>query len=203
MVNWFGLLLKNIIILIIFPLTFQCMTLPPSVSLGEPIIQKKELGIAVLDKVKVLNVVEDYRKDTEDGLTINLRSHLKQGKYFENVYLFNEEIPKNTEFERLQFEFTSYSHKRRIYEGYFPFAFLTLTLYIWFGGTIGIDSMEYDCRLIVRDMKDQVVYEVQKKETSEKSVNFYSTEYMLPKSEELRTKLISDIMEHYKKRRVK
>ncbi|WP_244944096.1 hypothetical protein [Leptospira meyeri] len=114
--------------------------------------------------------------------------------------IFNEEIPKNTEFERLQFEFTSYSHKRRIYEGYFPFAFLTLTLYIWFGGTIGIDSMEYDCRLIVRDMKDQVVYEVQKKETSEKSVNFYSTEYMLPKSEELRTKLISDIMEHYKKR---
>ncbi|MGE8720791.1 transposase [Leptospira terpstrae] len=157
--------------------------------------------MAVLDKVKVLNVDEDFRKDTEDGLTLSLQSYLKQGKYFENIYLFNEEIPNKVEFERLQFEFTSYSHKRRIYEWYFPFSMLTLTFYIWFGGTIGIDTMNYDCRLVVRDMKNQVVYEIQKNEITEKSVNFYSSEYMLPKSEEIRTKLISEIMEHYKKRR--
>ncbi|WP_232225712.1 transposase [Leptospira terpstrae] len=191
---------KIIFVLLCF-VSLQCITLPPSISLGEPKIQTKDLGVAVLDKVKVLNVDEDYRKDTEDGLTLSLQSYLKQGKYFENIYLFNEEIPSKVEFERLQFEFTSYSHKRRIYEWYFPFSMLTLTFYIWFGGTIGIDTMNYDCRLVVRDMKNQVVYEIQKNEITEKSVNFYSSEYMLPKSEEIRTKLISEIMEHYKKRR--
>ena len=82
-------------------------------------------------------VVADPRLSAPDvikeSLTINLADLVSRAGYFREVIVVPEKI---TQGYHLRLRFERYNVTRRVHPAYFPAAFATLTLYLWFGGPI-------------------------------------------------------------------
>jgi hypothetical protein len=192
----------NLKIILLYCLTMiGCVSLPPTSNLQEPKAQSPIAQTVVVERTTVPELSDTYKKATEDNLTMNLKNFLVKGNYFDKTYLFTEKDAELKNYQSFQFHFSKYSHERTPYAWYFPLAFITLTFYIWFGGTIVIDETHYICTLGVRDEKNKIVYQIQKEQKGEKDINFYSSESYFPSGAETRTKLVMELMEEYKKQR--
>ncbi len=178
-----------------------CVSLPPTSNLLEPKIQSPISETVVVERTTIPVLSERYKKATEDNLTMNLKEFLVKGNYFDKVFLFTEKDSDLKSYQSFQFHFSKFSHERRPDPWYFPLAFITLTFYIWFGGTVTIDEAHYNCILIVKDDRNKIVYQIQKEKKEEKDINIYSNERIFPSAAETKTKLIEEILEEYKKQR--
>jgi hypothetical protein len=78
---------------------------------------------------------------------------------------------------------------------YFPAAFLTLTLYIWFGGPIMYDELDLAGALQIKTADGRVVGESQAKYRKSGRKNLYSEGYLNPSSEKERTDLIKKLLD--------
>lgn len=195
--------MKNKLILIILytQTMIGCVSLPPTSNLLDPKQQSPIQQTVIIERTTVPDLSEGYKKATEDNLTMNLKDFLVKGNYFDKAILFTEKDADLKNYQSFQFHFSKYEHERTMYPWYFPLAFITLTFYIWFGGTITIDKTYYDCILTVKDDKNKIVFQIQKEQKGEKEMNHYSDDKFFPSGAEARTKLITEILEEYRKQR--
>jgi hypothetical protein len=187
--------------LICFLLLFaNCLSMPSTSNLPSPTVQKNSLKEEILlEKINVLdseNIFGD-KSAIEENLTLNLKNYLERGKYFEKVVLFTEK-DSYLENKSFQFYFDTYAIKRKPYKWYFPLAIITLTMYIWFGGTITIDEVQMSGGLEVKDSKNNKVFITKKEIFEEREINLYSSEVSSPNSTSARGKFFFEILEEYK-----
>lgn len=97
-------------------------------------------------------IQDDKIPDTDSisqTLTGNLLAYLEQRELFADVI----PGPGNMRSDDLafRFQYRRYQSGRHVHPAYFPLAFATATLYIWFGGPVWTDHVDIDGRLIVED----------------------------------------------------
>ena len=171
-----------------------CVTIPPGTGLsrGNPVtdtIKKK----AWLSKVIMHDPSINYPNTVEESFTLNLLEYLGERKYFQNVSLLPGKLEK--EDFVLYLEFDHFQQRRAPHPAYFPAAILTLTLYIWFGGPIYVDSSDFSGRIKIEDFDGNQISEAEAKLKVENNVSIWSSNYILPSSGiELRTQIINDLM---------
>jgi len=108
----------------------------------------------------------------EDSLTLHLADYLRGRKMFERVMILpGQPGPQDMV---LHLRFTRYDQESGISPWYFPAAFLTLTIYIWAGGTVGIHHSTYAATLTVDDGAGHRQAEVSLEEATSRSISIYS-----------------------------
>lgn len=112
---------------------------------------------------------------------------LYEREVLQRCFLFTEKKRIKDSFRSFQFHFTKYSHERKLYPLYFPLAMITLTMYIWFGGTVTVDEAHYACTLKVTDSDEKILYRLEGQVSGKKEINIYSDERVLPSSAEIIT----------------
>ncbi|HMV42571.1 MAG TPA: hypothetical protein PK079_20585 [Leptospiraceae bacterium] len=188
-------LLKEI--LLIHFLLIGCISLPPSATLLDPVKQQNTIPEkVVIEKTNIPELSDRYRKATEDNLTMNWKDFLVKGNYFEKSILFTDKPEDWTNYKNIQLHFSKFSQERTIDPWYFPLALVTLTIYIWIGGGVSIDTGIYNASLLVKDEKGKVIYQVSKEKMEERSINIYNR-YSMTSFAEVKTKLITELLEDY------
>ncbi len=105
-------------------------------------------------------------------LTLSLIDYLRDSQQFSAVRMPQQALAADDQV--LNFSFDTYNIRRRPYGGYFPFALLTLTGYIWFGGTIHIDESNVAGQLQVHDAQGQLLHSYQTRQYGERSISLYN-----------------------------
>jgi len=107
-----------------------------------------------------------------DSLTLHLADYLRGRKMFERVMILpGQPAPQDTV---LHLRFTRYDQESGISPWYFPAAVLTLTVYIWVGGTVGIHHTNYAATLTVDDGAGHRQAEVSLEEATSRHLSVYS-----------------------------
>ena len=170
-----------------------CVTLPRGTGLykATPISNSIDKKVWLL-KVVILDPSVDKKSSIEDSLTSNILEYLQEGRYFKEVNLLPGKVDEKDLV--LRFQFDRYQQKRAVHPAYFPTAFLTATLYIWFGGPIFIDSSSLSGKLTVEDSHSTLITGVSSQVNEEHNVSFWSPEYALPSGIEARTSIIKELL---------
>lgn len=126
-------------------------------------------------------------------LTLSLINYLRDSQQFSAVRLPHQSLSKDDQVLSLSFD--TFNVHRRPYGGYFPFALLTLTGYIWFGGTTHIDESNVAGQLQVHDAQGKLLHSYQTRQYGERSISLYSLGPVdgLPE----RQSALSDLLDQY------
>jgi len=171
-----------------------CLSVPRGSGLGKPSGLRRPVDrMAWIDHVKISDFSVDEKNVVENSLTINLLEYTREGNYFRAVNLLPGELGDDSVV--LHFEFQSYEQKRSVHPAYFPLALLTLTLYIWFGGPIGVDSTRFFATLLVEDREGRTLAEARAEKSERHNVSFWSPDYALPSGIEGRTATVKDLLD--------
>ncbi|MGH8352434.1 MAG: hypothetical protein ACRERY_02715 [Pseudomonas sp.] len=111
-------------------------------------------------------------KTESEGLTLSLLDYLRAKRLFSAVHAPSQPVGRDDHV--LNFSFDNFNVHRRPYGGYLPFSLLTLTGYIWFGGTTHIDESNVSGQLQVHDSQGQLVHSYQTRQYGERSISLYS-----------------------------
>lgn len=95
--------------------------------------QKRTLYIR---NIEITNEQGNLKKIQEDTLKSNIRILLENSKLYDSVLYYNDHHLINNSVT-LDFKFKEYENTLSVDPYYFPLSIATLSLYIWFGGTIG------------------------------------------------------------------
>ncbi|MGA4633700.1 hypothetical protein ACPA5B_07430 [Pseudomonas solani] len=127
------------------------------------------------------------------GMTLSLGNYLKASNRFSNVRMPGQTLAADDQV--LSFSFDTYNVHRRPYGGYFPFALVTLTGYIWFGGTSHIDESNVSGRLQVSDAQGKLLHSYQTRQYGERSISLYSMGPVNGSPE--RQSAVADLLDQY------
>jgi hypothetical protein len=85
--------------------------------------------------------------------------------------------------------------ERRPHPAYFPAAILTLTLYIWFGGPVYVDTTRVDGELIVRDSTRAELQRFSGSASSRRNVSFAEGPWAAGAAD--RTRAVKEMVDGY------
>lgn len=128
-----------------------------------------------------------------DAFLINVRDYIDESAYFHNVKLTPGRI--QPEDYILRFTLDEFHQKRRMHPAYVPCAILTLTLYIWFGGPIVIDEVNFDGTLEVSRGDGTFVTKVHDSFREKDSKSLYSEGYVSADIIEERTRFMRSLLD--------
>lgn len=168
-----------------------CATMPPEAKLDEAPLSSNTIDKKVwLAKVEIVDPSLDnktfkqytasidqaptvYDKSaTENTLTVNILKYLQEGRYFKEANFLSGNVGENDLV--LRFKFDRYQLRRVVHPLYFPGALLTATLYIWVGGPIATEKINFSGKLIVEDFRGSQIAEVSSEVNNKRSVSLYS-----------------------------
>ena len=153
-----------------------CVTVPQGTdfSTPEPIGSAVAQGVA-LQPVTVTDktfVRWNADKIESKGLTLSLIDYLRARQLFHSIHVPAQPVAADDQV--LSFSFDTFNIHRRPYGGYLPFSLLTLTGYIWLGGTTHIDESNVSGQLQVHDSQGQLLHSYQTRQFGERSISLYS-----------------------------
>lgn len=171
-----------------------CTTIPPGTSLGKPKLADHVLAKkAWLAKVEILDPsLTDKKEIVESSLTVAVQEFVREGKFFSDISLLPGRI--GSEDVLLNLQFHRYTQKRSPHPAYFPAAILTLTLYIWFGGPIFVDTSDLYGTATIRNPSGEILAKATSETREEHNVSFWSMEYVFPSGLEARTASVGDLL---------
>ncbi|MDV3437972.1 hypothetical protein R0G64_00845 [Pseudomonas otitidis] len=153
-----------------------CVTVPQGTDFPTPdktaTTSQQSVALASVEVTDKTFVNWNAGKPQSTGMTLSLGNYLKASNRFSNVRMPGQAVAADDQV--LSFSFDTYNVHRRPYGGYFPFAIVTLTGYIWFGGTTHIDESNVSGRLQVSDAQGKLLYSYQTRQHAEHSVSLYS-----------------------------
>lgn len=153
-----------------------CVTVPQGTDFSNPTSQSTPSAQSISVEPVVVSdrtFVKWNAGDTHsDGLTLSIVDYLRASHRFAAVHM----PPQATAAQDhvLRFSFDKFNVHRRPYGGYFPFALITLTGYIWAGGTTHIDESSVSGQLQVHDSQGQLMHSYQTQQYGERSISLYS-----------------------------
>lgn len=153
-----------------------CATVPQGTDFPAP--ERASITLPQVVAVKPATVTDktfvswNANQTESQPLTLSLIEYLRDGQQFSAIRLPQQTLAADDQV--LNFSFDTYNVRRRPYGGYFPFALLTLTGYIWFGGTTHIDESNVAGQLQVHDAQGQLLYSYQTRQYGERSISLYS-----------------------------
>lgn len=124
-------------------------------------------------------VVIDYLPSAEladalqDSWTLHLAEYLRSRRLFEQARLLPGS-PAATD-TIIHIRFTRYEQEYHIAPGYFPWAILTATFYIWFGGTIMVEQAQYRATMTVEHGDGIREAEVSIEDSKKMNISIYNT----------------------------
>ena len=127
---------------------------------------------AWLEKVTISDPNIQENKDNEDNLTKDLFIYLEDARFFSKIRKFPGDVKPGDLI--LHFDFNKYYNKRIIHPAYIPGALITLTLYIWFGGPVTIDTVDYSATLTIKDSHGSVISQSSSQMHEDYNVSLYS-----------------------------
>lgn len=128
-----------------------CVTMPAGTQLRPPEPARQTVhATAWIAPVEVADPESPGQADaTRDALTGTLTDFIQAAGYFSTAKSFPG-APRPDDFV-LRFSFDRYVQSRRPHPLYFPGAFLTATLYIWFGGPIVNETIDLSGTLVITE----------------------------------------------------
>ena len=148
---------------------------------------------AWLSPVRISDPSAKGAAENQRQLTLAIEHYVGDAGFFSRANLLPGE-PADDEVV-LAFDFDRYQVERRIHPAYFPGALLTLTLYIWFGGPIYRDAIDYSASLSISDVSRKELLRYSGRVDDESNVSLFSPHYVLPSSAEVRTRLVRSLLE--------
>ncbi len=112
------------------------------------------------------------REIMEVTFKTNLKVELEKGDFFQSVDYYHEPLDKETLI--MDLKFNKYYEENSVHPLYFPGAFLTFTLYIWFGGPIRQNQVDNEVIISIYNQKGQLVSQTSKALKYIENENFYS-----------------------------
>jgi len=192
--RWNMLRVFCLVVLFFFSTTITgCITVPVGTGLSRanPVSNGTDRKVW-LSKVDILDVFVRDKNVVEESLTVSVFEYIKEGMYFKDVNLLPGKV--GDEDFILHFQFDSYQQKRSLHPAYFPAAFFTLTLYIWFGGPIVNDSSYLSGILEVEDSRGSRITKVDHSVSERHGVSLWSSEYALPSGIKARTLIVKELL---------
>lgn len=175
----------------------SCITIPVQVSLNDPPGQKQPLPLTIfIERVSLPSGINSVQTK-EDNLTLALIEYTRKANYFQRVSYISYKEPSDKNYKIINISCSSFEEMRKPHPAYFPLAILTVTIYIWAGGSIARDSANYDCDLTVKNPNNKVLFRNVKKLLNTRDVNLYSKYYIFPSGIEDRTEVLSSLIDSY------
>ncbi len=126
-------------------------------------------------KIRLRNI-EYPQTDTKEIMEVTFKANLKRtlvkNGFFRDVDYYQEPLDKEAFI--LDIKFLKNYEDISIHPLYFPGSILTLTLYIWLGGPIGINKVEDEVSVSVFNPKGVLVSQVSKSLNYKENENIYS-----------------------------
>ncbi|MGH0029690.1 MAG: hypothetical protein ACQGVC_07860 [Myxococcota bacterium] len=169
-----------------------CASLPPGVGLGKGTPAPERVDARVwVDLIEIDD--ERATRQTSEALTLQLSRYIEERRYFRDVRV----APGNAKPEDLvlSIELDRYFAQRSVHPAYFPGAFLTLTLWIWFGGPIFTDSAEFTGVAEIRSPSGELLASGKAELSDRHSVSFWSPNYAIPSATEERTSFFRELLD--------
>ena len=184
---------KLLVILILAATSVGCVAMPQASTLapGHP-APARSGHEAVIERVVVADPSLSAPDVIEESLTINVAQLVSQAGYFKQVKVVPEQT---TDGYRVRLRFDHYQVTRRIHPAYFPVAFATVTLYIWFGGPIFRDQVDLKADLRIQTADGQTLATASDALTYFENIGFYSSKYGFRDGSEERTTLIQSLID--------
>ena len=179
------------VLLIIFILaTSGCVNLPPSSDLksGEHAVNILPKMIWI-DEVKVTDADVKNQKVIEQSLRGNITTYIQDVGYFKEANALPGIIGKNDLV--LDFQFDHFIQERHLHPLGLPASFLTLGLYLVFGGPVAVDESNLSGLLIVKDSNTQTLTKVTAEIQEDHNVSMYNS---IPTGLEARTSLVNELL---------
>lgn len=163
-------------VLLCLSLLGGCVTVPQGTDFSAPerasVTSTQSVAVKPVTVTDKTFVTWNSNQTESQPLTLSLIEYLRDSQQFSEVRLPHQ--PVGTDDQVLSFSFDTFNVHRRPYGGYFPFALLTLTGYIWFGGTIHIDESNVAGQLQVHDAQGQLLHSYQTRQYGERSISLYN-----------------------------
>lgn len=174
-----------------------CVTVPQGTDFANPTSQSTPSAQSIsVDPVVVSDrtFVKWNAGDTHfSGLTLSIVDYLRASHRFAAVHMPPQAIAAQDHV--LRFSFDKFNVYRRPYGGYFPFALITLTGYIWAGGTVHIDESSVSGQLDVHDAQGQLLHSYRTQQYGEESISFYKAGRVTGQRE--RKAALEDLLDQY------
>lgn len=153
-----------------------CVTVPQGTDFPAPgkaaSPAQQSVALATVEVTDKTFVKWNAGQAQSNGMTLSLANYLRASNRFSSVRMPGQTVAADDQV--LSFSFDTYNVHRRPYGGYFPFAIVTLTGYIWFGGTTHIDESNVSGRLQVSDAQGKLLHSYQTRQYGERSISLYS-----------------------------
>ena len=157
-----------------------CLTYHPDGPLRPPsrFIEHPSDRSALIEKANVSDkdMDREERMVAAKSLTMELEKYITRAGYFKNVLTFPVKLAERDVL--LKFEFSRLFTRRAPHPWYFPGAFFTATLWIWFNGPIHRDSTEVAGTLVIEDSLGKVLAKSENKVLSSHGVGMWDPDYM-------------------------
>lgn len=119
---------------------------------------------------------QDEQRVATKNLTLALEKYISRAGYFRNVLTFPTKLGERD--VMLKFDFSRLYTRRGPHPWYFPGAFVTATLWIWFNGPIYRDSTEVAGTLTIADSLGKVLAKSENKVEFQHGVGMWDPDYM-------------------------
>jgi hypothetical protein len=148
---------------------------------------------AWLAKVAITDPKLTNRDTIEEALTLSTAKFVGEAGYFTRINTLPGKPRPDDYLLRLTVD--RYRQSRSVHPAYFPAAFVTMTLYIWFGGPIFRDTIDLSGTLVVDSPDGARVTEASDSRKERHNVSFWSTQYALPSGIDGRTAFIKALFD--------
>lgn len=163
-------------VLLCLSLLGGCVTVPQGTDFSAPerasVTSTQSVAVKPVTVTDKTFVTWNSNQTESQPLTLSLIEYLRDSQQFSEVRLPHQ--PVGTDDQVLSFSFDTFNVHRRPYGGYFPFALLTLTGYIWFGGTTHIDESTVQGQLQVHDSEGELLHSYNTRQAGERSISLYN-----------------------------
>ncbi len=172
-----------------------CFSIPLSANLGPPENSAGRVdATAWVGKVEVTDTRARQAASLSDSLALSIRDYVDAGEYFRGVKMLPGR-PATGDYV-LDFTFEEFYQRRRFHAAYFPAAILTLTLYIWFGGPIVVDTIDLAGTLQITGADGRLVATSTSSVQEKDNRSLYSDQYLTADITAERTRLIRELLEN-------
>ena len=184
--------LRAAVLLALPGLFCSCVSVPPSVQLSTPRrVSVKDPRVAWVAPVTFADP-EMEETVRADGLTLSIVRYLRQsGRFADADTLSDARSPGDLV---LHWTFIRYRQSRSVHPAYVPCAVLTLTLYIFFNGPVGIDETDLAASLTIEDGQGRELAHAEEEVSAKHSFGVWSDRFALPSGIEGRTALVEALL---------
>jgi hypothetical protein len=183
----------SLVLILFAALHTGCAISLPGAALGAPEQSGSVPARAWLARVEIRDPTLKNRDEVRDALTLQIRTFLEEGSFFDDVRLLPGQ-PQDGDFI-LRFDFKHFYQIRDVDPWYFPLSLVTFGWYPIFGGSVFVDASNLAGTLIIESPAGTELASSSSEVERRDHVGVWSPNYVLPSGIDPRTKIVQALVD--------